>query len=229
MMDEPEATSETAQEARAKEARAKEAAAVRRRWITLGEGIAVLAVTISALTLYINWSDKQETRAEKAAESQAASVRAARLVLHADSVEGDRIRLRPTDPSQVVQSQTILFPKALGLTPVDTTGEPRIEADWFADRLKQARETAKLPDDSVGDEKLPVAIVTRFVVDGEPHESAALYDIGYGITGRWLAGHRLSLRGLSLVDTVTAAGAQKALDRRWAGTPAGRLANKPGT
>ncbi len=119
--------------------------------------------------------------------------------------------------------------KALGLTPVDTTGEPRIEADWFADRLKQAREAAKLPDDSVGDEKLPVAIVTRFVVDGEPHESAALYDIGYGITGRWLAGHRLSLRGLSLVDTVTAAGAQKALDRRWAGMPAGRLANKPGT
>ena len=189
----------------------------------------MLAVTISALTLYINWSDKQETRAEKAAESQAASVRAARLVLHADSVEGDRIRLRPTDPAQVVQSQTILFPKALGLTPVDTTGEPRIEADWFADRLKQARETAKLPDDSVGDEKLPVAIVTRFVVDGEPHESAALYDIGYGITGRWLAGHRLSLRGLSLVDTVTAAGAQKALDQRWAGMPAGRPANKPGT
>ena len=42
MMDEPEATSETAQEARAKEARAKEAAAIRRRWITLGEGIAVV-------------------------------------------------------------------------------------------------------------------------------------------------------------------------------------------
>ena len=76
MTDEPEAVNETA-----KEARAKETAAIRRRWITLGEGIAVLAVTISALTLYINWSDKQDRRAEKAAESQAASVRAARLVL----------------------------------------------------------------------------------------------------------------------------------------------------
>ena len=95
-------------------------------------------------------------------------------------------------------------------------------------REERARDKAKLPDDSVGDEKLPVAIVTRFVVDGEPHESAALYDIGYGITGRWLAGHRLSLRGLSLVDAVTVAGAQKALDRRWAGMPAGRPAQKPG-
>ena len=66
MTDEPEAVNETA-----KEARAKETAAIRRRWITLGEGIAVLAVTISALTLYINWSDKQETRAEKAAEKTA--------------------------------------------------------------------------------------------------------------------------------------------------------------
>ena len=222
MMDEPEATSETAQEARAKEARAKEAAAIRRRWITLGEGIAVLAVTISALTLYINWSDKQETRAEKAAESQAASVRAARLVLHADSVEGDRIRLRPTDPAQVVQSQTILFPKALGLTPVDTTGEPRIEADWFADRLKQAREAAKLPDDSVGDEKLPVAIVTRFVVDGEPHESAALYDIGYGIAGRWLSGHDVTLRGLSLVTRNVGKAPVAAIDTRWSTLVAAR-------
>ena len=171
----------------------------------------------SASTLW--WSVLLDSRARMAS---AASMGAGNEV----RVTG---RLRPTDPAQVVQSQTILFPKALGLTPVDTTGEPRIEADWFADRLKQAREAAKLPDDSVGDEKLPVAIVTRFVVDGEPHESAALYDIGYGITGRWLAGHRLSLRGLSLVDTVTAAGAQKALDRRWAGMPAGRPANKPGT
>ncbi|KAK0338546.1 hypothetical protein LTR94_038208, partial [Friedmanniomyces endolithicus] len=73
----------------AKEERAAEAAAIRRRWITLGEVLAVLAVSISALTLYLNWADKKDERADKAAEraaeSRKASSRAAILILNAES------------------------------------------------------------------------------------------------------------------------------------------------
>jgi len=199
-----------------KEARAAEAAAIRRRWITLGEVLAVLAVGISALTLYLNWSDKQDERADKASESRKASDRAARLTLNAMSIKADRITIAPGDPAQLVQSQTILFPRALGIEPVDTTGAPRIEAGWFDDALKKARDKAKLPDDSVGDEKLPVAIATRFTVGGETHEATALYDIGYGIAGGWIAGHSLSLRGLSRIEALDVAGAQSAVDARWA-------------
>lgn len=199
-----------------KEARAVEAAAIRRRWITLGEVLAVLAVGISALTLYLNWSDKQDERADKASESRKASDRAARLTLNATSIKADRIAIAPGDPAQIIQSQTILFPRALGIAAVDTTGAPRIEAGWFDDALKKARDKAKLPDDSVGDEKLPVAIATRFTVGGETHEAVALYDIGYGIAGGWIAGHSLSLRGLSRVEALDAAGAQGAVDARWA-------------
>jgi hypothetical protein len=198
-----------------KEERAKEAAAIRRRWITLGEVIAVLAVSISGLTLYLNYADKRDERADKAAESSKASARAAILVLSAYSVKDDSVALRPTDPDQVIQSQTILFPKALGLSPVETTGEPRIEARWFDTALKKARDKAKLPDDSVGDERLPVAITTRFVVDGDAHEATALYDIGYGISGGWIAGHNLKLRGLSRVKAIKSDGAQAAIDARW--------------
>ncbi|KMS57324.1 hypothetical protein [Sphingobium cupriresistens] len=208
--------SETPETDTPKEARAAEAAAIRRRWITLGEILAVLAVGISALTLYLNWADKKDQRAEKAAESRKASGRAAILVLNADSVKDDRIALKTTDPDQVVQSQTILFPRALGIAPVDTTGDPRIEADWFSDALKTARAKAKLPDDSVGDERLPVAITTRFVVGGDTHENIALYDIGYGVAGRWIAGHSLSLRGLSRVETLKPDSAQARVDARWA-------------
>lgn len=203
-----------------KETRAAEAAAIRRRWITLGEVLAVLAVSISALTLYLNWADKKDERADKAAEraaeSRKASSRAAALVLNADSVKDDQIALKPNDPDQVIQSQTILFPRALGIAPVDTTGDPRIEAGWFDSALKKARAKAKLPDDSVGDERLPVVITTRFVVSGDAHENVALYDIGYGIKGGWIAGHSLSLRGLSRVETVSSDKAQATVDTRWA-------------
>jgi hypothetical protein len=215
MSDTPE-TPETPKPETLKEARAAEAAAIRRRWITLGEMLAVLAVGISALTLYLNWADKKDERADKAAQSRKASSRAAILVLNADMVKDDRIALKTTDPDQVVQSQTILFPRALGIAPVDTTGDPRIEADWFESALKKARAKAKLPDDSVGDERLPVAITTRFVVGGDAHENVALYDIGYGIKGGWIAGHSVSLRGLSRVDTLKSAAAQARIDARWA-------------
>lgn len=199
-----------------KESQAAEAAAIRRRWISLGEGVAVLAVLISALTLYLNWADKREERTEKAAESSKASARASAIVLRAASVKDDRIAIAPGDPAQIIQSQTLLFPSALGLAHVDTSGDARIEAEWFEGALKKARDRAKLPDESVGDEKLPVAITTRFTAGGDMHESVALYDIGYGIAGGWIAGHRLSLRGLSRVDALRPDVAKAAVDARWA-------------
>ena len=187
-----------------KEARAAEAAAIRRRWITLGEMLALLAVSISGLTLYLNWSNKQDERAEKAIESRQASARAAKLIL------------TPAATDQIVQSQTFLFPAALGIAPVSTTGEPRIEARWFENALKRARDKAKLPDNSVGDEQLPVFITTRFVVNGEAREDRAIYDIGYGISGRWLSGHDVTLRGLSLVTREIDTSPAARVDARWA-------------
>ena len=187
------------------EKRAAEAAAIRRRWITLGEMLALLAVSISGLTLYLNWSDKQDERAEKAIASRQAS---------ADG--DDRLILTPAAADQIVQSQTFLFPAALDIAPVSTTGEARIEARWFDNALKRARDKAKLPDNSVGDENLPVFITTRFVVNGEAREDRAIYDIGYGISGRWLSGHDVTLRGLSLVTRENGTSPAATVDARWA-------------
>lgn len=196
------------------ETRAREAAAIRRRWITLGEALAVAAVLISALTLWNSWSERSGSEAEKTAEAHRASARAATLVLSAQA-SGDRLELKPASADQSVQSQTIRFPTSLGVDSAETTGEPRIEAGWFEPALKNAREKAGLPDDSRGDERLPVAITTRFLVDGEAHEDVALYDVGYTITGRWLGGHSVALRGLSLVSHGEAGAIQAKLDARW--------------
>jgi hypothetical protein len=203
---EPESTTES---------RAAEAAAIRRRWITLGEVLAVIAVIISGLTLWSNWSERRESEVEKSADTRKASIQAATLVLTATASGERELVLRPASAAQSVQSQIIAFPTALGAPPAETTGEPRIEAAWFERALKKAREAADLPDNSRGDERLPVAITTRFLVDGRAHEDVALYDIGYTISGRLISGHSVTLRGLSLVDRVSEDRAQAKLDARW--------------
>jgi hypothetical protein len=198
------------------EQRAAEAAAIRRRWITLGEVLTLIAVVISALTLWSNWSDRQDDKVAKAADENRASSRAVTLTLVASEASKHRLTLRPASVSQTVQSQTLLFPAALRLDAVETTGEPRIEGDWFEGALKKARAAAHRPDDSRGDEQMPVAIVTRYLVDGAAHEDVALYDIGFSISGHLFSGHSISLRGLSLVTRVPRASAQARLDARWA-------------
>lgn len=197
------------------EVRAAEAAAIRRRWITLGEILAVIAVLISGLTLWNSWSERSATDVQKEADARQSSARAATLVLLATSSDDDELVLKPSSPDQSVQSQKLIFPTSLRLATVATTGEPRIEADWFEDALKRARNRAKLPDDSRGDEQIPVAISTRFLVDGKLHEDMAVYDIGYSVSGRWLRGHKVALRGLSLVAHVEGDRAQARVDARW--------------
>lgn len=200
------------------ESRAKdraEAAKVRKRWVTLGEVLGVAAVLISGLTLWNNWSDRRETRAEKAATEQRASAKVAKLVLVATDGGKQSLTLKPAATEQSVQSQTILFPTPLGLSPAATTGEPRVEGGWFEHALIKAREAAGLPDNSRGDEQLPVVIVTQYLVDGDPHEDVALYDVGYTISGKFLGGHSVTLRGISLVAKVKRDDAQARLDGRW--------------
>lgn len=210
----PDLPPQTPAEAKAEE-RAAESAAIRRRWITLGEVLAVIAVVISALTLWNSWSERSDTRAEQSADARRASARAATLVLVTADAGKHSLALKPAASGQSVQSQKLLFPTALDVAPAQTNGEPRIEAGWFEQALKKAREAAHLPDDSRGDERLPVAIVTRFLVDGDPHDDVAIYDIGYTISGRLLGGHSLSLRGLSLVARVKEGAAQAKVDARW--------------
>jgi hypothetical protein len=195
---------------------AAEAAAIRWRWITLAEALAVIAVLISALTLWNNWTERSDSEASKHAEARRASARSTTLVLSAATAGEHTLILKPVSDEQSVQSQTILFPSALDVAPAETAGEPRIEAEWFERALKKARDAAGLPDDSRGDERLPVAITTRFLADGQPHEDVAIYDIGYTVSGRLLSGHSLALRGLSLVSRVKRADARAKLDARWA-------------
>ena len=194
-------------------ASAAEAAAIRRRWITLGEILAVVAVLISGLTLWNNYSERSATEADRAAEKQREAARSKALVLKA---EGGRKRLALTavDPAQAVQSQTIAFPSPLGVAPIETLIEPRIEAGWIKDAAKKSRESDG-PASASGDLRMPVAITTRFVSGGETFTDVAIYDVGYRRDGNLLGGSEVDLLGLSLVERVSGRDAQARLDSIW--------------
>lgn len=189
----------------------KDAAAIRRRWITLGEVLAVIGLLISGLALWNSYSERNAAAKEKAAE-KAEQASASRTLLLKASGGGKRLSLAAHDPGQAIQGQTLFFPSAFGLGAFEAT-EPRIEAEW----VKRAVEKAGDKDDNVrGDARLPVAITTRFVADGETFTDTALYDVGYKESGGGLlGGTEIELRGLSLVARVPAAKAQARLDALW--------------
>lgn len=193
---------------------AVEAARTRRRWINLAEILAVIAVLISGLTLWNSYKERTSEEAEKAAAKEEASAEAQRLLLRGTpDRDGERLALAPADAAQAIQSQTIAFPAALGAASVDTVIEPRIEAQWFERPLLRGRAGDA---ETRGDERVPVAVTTVFVVGGRTHRDTAIYDIGYRIDeGGLIGGSRLRLRGLSRVESVTAGQAQARLDAIW--------------
>jgi hypothetical protein len=193
----------------------REAAAIRRRWITLGEVLAVVGVVISGLALWNSYSERSASEADRAAE-KAKEAKVSHTLLLKASGGGKRLALAAHDPEQAIQSQTLLFPSALGVGSVDTVIEPRIEADWIKQAVKKARDGGK--KDGPGDARMPVAIATRFASGGETLTDTAIYDVGYKAEGGGLlGGFDVALRGLSLVERVRPAAAQARLDAIWAG------------
>ena len=190
----------------------KEAAAIRRRWITLGEVLAVVGVLISGLALWNSWAERSAAEQDRAAE-KAQEAEVSRILLLKPSGGGKRLALAAHDPDQAIQSQIVIFPSAFGLGAFETT-EPRIEAEWVKRALRKAPEK----DEKVrGDARMPVAITTRFVADGRTFTDTALYDVGYKASdGGLFEGSEVALKGLSLIGRTSEAKAQERLDALWA-------------
>jgi hypothetical protein len=186
----------------------REAAAIRRRWVTLGEVVAVLAVLISAATLWNSYQERKSSEAERAAAAQKETRAETALVLRArPEADGKRLALEPVDSEQVIQSQQVVFPSKLGVKRIETAGDARIEARWIAGAL----EDLKTRPSGAGDLRVPVAIVSRFTSKDAVRTSAALYQLTYK-RDDGLLGSSIRLRGLSLVERLPAARAQAAAD-----------------
>lgn len=195
----------------------QEQARVRRRWLTLGELLAIAGVLISALAL---WNSYRERTASEAAQSEAATAsqrKAAILVLKAvPDKDGRVLALSPHADAQVIQSQTIRFPTALGLAPVETSSDARIERTWLESALVKGRKEAGARPETAGDARLPVFITTTFLADGDPHVDRAVYQIGYRTEHGFLSGTDVRLRGLSREGSAASdAVGQARIDALW--------------
>ena len=198
----------------------REAAAIRRRWITLGEILAVVAVVISGLTFWNSYRERTTTEADRAAEKArevAAQAKQAslnqRITLRATPADGGkRLMLAPLDRDQAIQNISIAFPSALEAEAVDSIIQPRIEASWLEDAARAAR---KNRETASADRRLPIAVTTRFVSGGETYTDTTLYDVGYRLDSGLLGGTDVELRGLSQIERAEASTAQARLDAIW--------------
>ncbi len=176
----------------------------RRRWLTIGEIVGVLALVISAASL---WDSHQQRVEDKAKLGTRAAAKPLMLTSHAGD-DGRLLTITSPNSDRVIQTQTIMFPAALGISKVDTVGSPRIEAGWFADALHRLAHEPGKPG------RLPVAIVTQYLDDGTPRADSAIYDIGYRWRSRLIGADVPAMEGMTLVSRGDAKLVER-LDTRW--------------
>lgn len=190
------------------------------RWLTLAELVGIAALVIAGLGYWDTHRQRAESERDRAAEvqakkaeAQAGALKRTFLLTGTPEADGQRLRLSPAHPEQVIETQSISFPGEVRGDPVQTTGAPRLEAGWFEGGLARALHDRGDPHRSG---RLPVAVVTSYIEDGQSKTDRALYLVGYSLHPRVLRGDKAELEGLSLARRLGSEDVQAALDALWA-------------
>jgi hypothetical protein len=184
------------------------------RWLSLAEIVGVVAVVVAVLGYWDSHRERTQEAREKAlaarerqVEARANALRQSFLMTGTLEGTGDRIRLSSQRPEQVIQTQTIWFPKAIRAAPVETTGNPRLEVGWVEDGLRKAKTESG---------RVPVGVLTVFIEDGLTKTDRAVYQVGYSLHPRTLRKAEVDLDGLSLARRGVTGDLQGAADNLWA-------------
>jgi len=157
----------------------------RRRWVNLGEMIALLALIVSALGLWITWKNSGEDKPTRIVEQRQAiplTLRAA-----ADS-DGRQLMITPVEPGHALESLTLTIK---GASPIEVGSDGRLAASDVESALK-ARTEAK------GPHSVPVRIAARYVEAGTDRHGGGNYVLRYRWEGGGLFGGRsIRLTGLN--------------------------------
>lgn len=187
-----------------------ESRAIRRRWISLGEAVAVAGVVIAGLTWWSGYSERRAEHEEKRIERVVQAKAAGRVTLTATPRQ-DGTSLALKDARHTITAIDVRFPPTLGIGEQSAVLEPAIEGEWIAKPV--LRVTDGGPDEVEG--RLPVAITAHWS-DGEGDRTGiAIYDVVFRTEGRTLLGRKLTLRGILLRERVSG-DASARLDALWA-------------
>jgi hypothetical protein len=162
-----------------------DAKARRRRWITLGETVAIAALAISALGLWNSWKADKAEKQPPLIEAKAAIPIAFRGKIESD---GKAMSIAPVEPGHSLESLTM-----------SVAGKPA--ASIGSDGQLGAAEIERLVGDTSKDKKpgsLSVRFEARYIEAGTLKRGGGRYRISY----RWedgglFGGDKLRLTGLS--------------------------------
>lgn len=187
-----------------------------RRSFPFGQIIAVVAVVISALTLWNTWTERQERTAERvqkqqesaraAVERQAA--RSAYVLKGTVGDDGDELVLKPVSDEKAFLDLSISFPKAIGADPIEQSVDLRLLASSFGPKLRDTNPPIT--------GRMPIVITARSFIEGAMREDTGVYDVGYQLESRVIGPREVKLTALTLVQRAKPAEAAALRDRLWA-------------
>jgi hypothetical protein len=159
----------------------------RRRWITLAELIALAALIVSALGVWIAWKSNSQDKTTRIVEQRSAVPLALRGTV---DNEGRTITLIPADPSHALEAVTVIIK---GASPIEVGSDGRLGASDVENALKDREKEAKDVTHSV-----PIRIAARYVEAGADRRGGGNYVLRYKWEGGGLFGGRtLRFVGLS--------------------------------
>jgi hypothetical protein len=157
----------------------------RRRWINFGELIALCALIVSALGVWINWKDKSDDKPATVVEERQPIPLTLRGKVEDD---GKTMQISPVESSHALETLTITVK---GAAPIAVGSDGNLDASSL-DAILKGR------SDSKGTQSIPVRIDSTYVEMGKDKKASGTYRLVYRWEGGGLFGGRsLRLVGLS--------------------------------
>jgi hypothetical protein len=158
----------------------------RRRWINLGELIALAALIVSAFGVWIAWKSSNQDKPTRVVEQHTSVPLALRGTPDSD---GRTLAIVPADPGHALESLKVTIK---GASPIDIGSDGRLSAGDVEAALQGREKEAKDVTHSV-----PVQIQARYVEAGTDRRGGGSYVLRYKWEGGGLFGGR-SIRLVSL-------------------------------
>jgi hypothetical protein len=158
----------------------------RRRWITLGEMIALGALIVSAIGVWIAWKGNNRPAEDK--PTRVVEQRQAIPLTLRGTPEsgGSELAIAPVEQSHALESLTLTIQ---GTQPIEIGSDGTLSASQLEGALKDR-------DENKGAHSVPVRIAARYVEAGVDRRGGGTYTLRY----RWEGGGLFGGRSIKLVS-----------------------------